>query len=630
MGGESINRILNFLIILTLALFCIGAVCANEIDDNTTILTNNVELSSENIEIYQVSNDDEIISEGEITISDSQYPDSDTITRDTGSVTLNVKPYVFSSDSDILYLNINGYSQAVAYMSTAKSNGVTFSFTEAGTYTVYAHATSIFGEITSNTLTYLVGGSTPIDTNKTYQSTLRLYDNSTSSTVIYKQIGDSGVLLNNLSNSELGNSISNLISMTTKEGQSAVNEFLSIYLNGEYLGQIAVSPNGQWANGATLAFTEAGWYNFTAVYNGNGHLSNATSNVLAYYVYEANENASENTTTIIEVDPLALKLGESAIVIPTVYYSNNEEINSDYLNIYVNNSKVATINVGQTYTITPSDVGTAEIYAEFLADSSHKSSKSNVVQINVSKDAVVPGEKTDTLTTITANETRVIYGNKVLLTPKVTDKNNKTVTSGRVAISVLGMNMTTINVGETYEYYPFLPSTYDVKAYYLGSDEYNPSSSSEIEIVVVFDDTPDDNTTDNNSTDNNSTDNNTTDENATDNDTDRILETVTEVSLNMPEIVSGENIIITPKVSDENNAAVSEGNIEIYIDDILITTVQAGNTYQFILTEIGQYDVQAKYLGSEKYNSSVSSKVQFKITEKVINNTMAKALKGPY
>ena len=52
--------------------------------------------------------------------------------------------------------------------------------------------------------------------------------------------------------------------------------------------------------------------------------------------------------------------------------------------------------------------------------------------------------------------------------------NNKPVTSGRVAISVLDMNMTTINVGESYEYYPFLPSTYDIKAYYLGNDEYNP------------------------------------------------------------------------------------------------------------------------------------------------------------
>ena len=620
MGGESIKKILNFLIILTLALFSIGAVCANEIDDNTTILTNNVDFSSENMEIYQISNDDEIIGDGEITISDSQYPDLDTITRSTGSVTLNVRPYVLSSDSDILYLNINGYSQAVAYVSAAKSNGVTFSFTEDGTYTVYAHSTSIFGEVTSNTLTYIIGGgNTPIDTNKTYQSVLKLYDNSTSSPIVYKHIGDSGVILNNLSNSELGNSISNLISMTNKEGQSSINEFLSIYMNGEYLGQIAVSPNGQWANGATLAFTEEGWYNFTAFYGGNDHLSNATSNVLAYFV--TGSNSSENTTTIIEVDPLNLKVGESAIIIPTVYDSNNEEITNGYINIYVDDSKVTTINVGETYTITPSDEGNVDVYAEFLADYSHKSSKSNVVQINVSKEDIVPGEKIDTVTTIVANQTRVIYGNKVLITPKVTDKNNKVVTTGRIAISVLGMNMTTINVGETYEYYPFLPSTYDIKAYYLGNDEYNPSSSSEIEIVVVFDDDSNDNATDDNSTGDNSTDNNTTDENITDNVTDKILETSTEVSVNLPEIVSGDSIVITPKVTDENNAAVNEGNIEIYINDILITTIKAGNAYQFILTEIGQYGVHAKYLGSENYNSSISRKVQFKVTEKVINDT---------
>ena len=627
-GGYNIKKIFSLLIVLTLALFCISAVSASEIDENETILTNNVEISSQSNEIYQVSNDDSIIGDGEITISDSQYPDSDRITRGTGSVTLNVRPYVLSSDSDILYLNINGYSQAVAYISVAKSNGVTFTFTEAGTYTVYAHSTSIFGQVTSNTLTYIIGGgSTPIDTNKTYQTSLKLYDNSTSSSVIYKNIGDNGVILNNLSSSELGNSISDLISKTNKEGQSSINEFLSIYMNGEYLGQIAVSPNGQWANGATLAFTEPGWYNFTAFYKGNEHLSNAASNVLAYYVAEADENTTQNTSITIDADPLNLKLGESALITPSVYDSNNNEITSGYINIYVDNSKVATINVGQTYTITPSDVGTVEVYAEFLADASHKSSRSNSVQINVTKDDVGPVESMDTVTTINVNATKVLYGNKVLITPKVTDKNNKPVTSGRVAISVLDMNMTTINVGESYEYYPFLPSTYDIKAYYLGNDEYNPSSSSTITITVVFeDDGPIDNTTDDNSTGDNATDDNTTDTNTTDNTTDdnvtdSVLATVSDVSVNLPEIVSGDNIIITPKVTDKDGASVSEGNVEIYINDILITTTQAAKSYNFILTETGDYTVQVKYLGSEKYNSSVSKKVPFKVIEKIVNDT---------
>lgn len=621
MGGVSINRILNLLILLILALLCVGAVSATDTCDNATELSTNIEISQENDDIIQISDNEDILNEGEIEISDSQYPDSSTITRNTGSVTLNVRPYVFSSDSDILYLSINGHSQAVSYMSDAKANGITFSFTESGTYDVYAHSESIFGTITSNTLTYIVGGgnTTPIDENKTYQPVLKLYDNESSSTIVYKQVGDDAVLLNNLSNSELGSYISNFISMTQKEGQKAINEFISIYLNGEFIGKIAVSPNGEWANGAKLSFSESGWHNFTAVYEGNEHLLNATSNVLAYYVGVIDENSTEETRTVIEADPLSINLGESALVTPAVYDSENNSVTFGYIDIYVDSKKVAMIGVGESYTLTPTTAGNLSIYAEFLTNPSYKSSKSNITVVSVvSSQPVNPDTPVDTITTIVVNQTKVIYGNSVLITPKVTDKNNNPITSGSVAICINDMNMTSINAGESYEYYPFLPGTYSIKVYYLGNDDFNPSSSLLIDVTVAFEDDPvDDNGTGDNSTDDNSTDDNSTE----DNDADKILDTKTTVNVNPATVISGEDIIITPAVTDKNGNGVNEGNVELYIDDMLITTVGIGKAYTVAFTEIGSYNAYAKYLGSEKYGSSISDVIKFRVIEKPSNGT---------
>ena len=618
MGGEIINKILNLLIIFTLAVFCISAVSASDIDKNDTELSTDIDISHYDKDILKVSYNDEIISEGEITISDRNYPNQDTINRDVGSVTLDYTPYIFSSENDIVNLTINGYSQAVAYSSSAKANGITFSFTEPGRYTVFASSGSIFGTVTSNTLTYIIGGGSTdpvIDTNKTYQTKLALFDSETSSTVIYKNLGDSAAILNNLSNSELGSTISSLISKINKEGQTAINEYIDVYLNGEMLGRILVSPNGDWANGANLAFTEPGWYNFTAFYAGNEYLSNATSNVLSYYVAEADENITEITTTQINVDNKNITLGESAIITPTVFDSKNQEITSGYVDIYVDGSKVSTIKIGDSYTLTPSSTGNVDVYAEFLADASHKSSKSNTERITVNENStepVKPVQAVDTKTTVRLNQSKINYGNKVLITPTVVDKSNNPVKSGRIAISVSDMNMTTIDVGQSYEFYPFLPANYEIKAYYIGNDEYKASSSSVVTLEVVFGDDPiDDNTTDDNTTDN-PTEDNTTDENVTG---DTVLDTITKVSVNPSEVISGEEVTITPNVADINGNTVKEGNVQIYIDDNLITSINVGNNYKIALTEKGSYKVHARYLGNENYNPSTSDKVKFKVKE---------------
>ena len=75
----------------------------------------------------------------------------------------------------------------------------------------------------------------------------------------------------------------------------------------------------------------------------------------------------------------------------------------------------------------------------------------------------------------------------------------------------------------------------------------------------------------------------------------------------------GDYLIITPNVTSEG-VAVSEGIVEIYVNDILVNTTTAGSICEFYdLNKAETIEMYAIYKGSDNYNNSTSEKITITI-----------------
>ena len=159
-----------------------------------------------------------------------------------------------------------------------------------------------------------------------------------------------------------------LLAVTNAEGIVTVD--LSDLIEGEY----------------TIIFSFAGDSDYPFIYN--------SSNVLVLPNPNNDTNGSSNgtngsgelqdTVTAISINPSAVKINETVIIIPSVISQGS--LIEGKVDIIINGVKEATIDVGDTYGFAPNASGTYNISASFVGNEYYNPSISAIVTLSVAAD----------------------------------------------------------------------------------------------------------------------------------------------------------------------------------------------------------------------------------------------------
>jgi hypothetical protein len=172
------------------------------------------------------------------------------------------------------------------------------------------------------------------------------------------------------------------------------DETISLYAYNEksgkfdiLMGKLPINFNSDdLKRGLTAIINEPGWYNFTAVYEGNSKLNGSTSNVLAYY-FAAEENATDDNVTddnltessiSIDVSPVSAVVGEDVVVDYVLTDGAGGTIT-----FFDGSDVLGTVNVGEKFVVNNLTEGIHSIYAKYNGDDKFNVSSSNIVSVEV-------------------------------------------------------------------------------------------------------------------------------------------------------------------------------------------------------------------------------------------------------
>ena len=217
-------------------------------------------------------------------------------------------------------------------------------------------------------------------------------------------------------------------------------------------------------------------------------------------------------------------------------------ISSGLLDIYVDDNYNSTINIGSAINI-PFFVGGSHSIKVSYGGDGYYSANSTTKIFNVKKF----NSTCDMIDTIEARNSSVQIYFSDGATGNVVIKLNNSQISGQLIDGIYNFSAFT-----------FRPGVYNVLINYKGDSKYNPFTV---------------------------------------NKTLNIIPKKPTIDLNISNIIYGGNIILKPLI------ASATGNLKVYIDDILVTTISIGSSYTVTKPNIGHHDVKICYDGDNYFES---------------------------
>lgn len=191
----------------------------------------------------------------------------------------------------------------------------------------------------------------------------------------------------------------------------------------------------------------------------------------------------------------------------------------------------------------------------------------------------------ETATSLSLDKTTIAPGDSVRMTPSANVKGTTDeVTTGEFEIYVNYVLVSTINVGESYDYANTTESIYYAYAKYIASSGYE-NSTSESKTFVINSDTS-------------------------------VVATTTAINLDKSIIEPGADVIITPTVTTPGGDVT--GTVDLYDgdDNLIQANAVIGNPFTYTVSNVaGDYQIYARYLGNNdlKYMPSNSTKTSYKV-----------------
>ncbi|MBP3791671.1 MAG: DUF11 domain-containing protein [Methanobrevibacter sp.] len=215
----------------------------------------------------------------------------------------------------------------------------------------------------------------------------------------------------------------------------------------------------------------AGEYTINAVYNGvdgKYERSNSDSEDVKVIKYP--------TTTTVDLSESTIVLGESVVITPHAFNGTNE-IHEGTFTLYDGENVIGTVNADGTYTYTPLNSGSLNIYAKYNENPTYYESSNN----NGKTLKVLPTSQIEITANGEKSQVTVTYGTDVVIANVVTPSNangtarlNK---NGELEKDDFAVN-SEVNLGK------LTPGTYVFKATYDGNGELGPSESNEVTVIV--------------------------------------------------------------------------------------------------------------------------------------------------
>jgi len=267
-------KIAVLMLSLTLFFVSLGSISATEFDDtNSTIVSIDdnsqqndlkeisIDDNEQEKEVLAIEEDEDVLGEAELSIKDSSktYSTSD-------SINLKLNSMWSSEEATVsVYLNDN-LVKSLKYQTAKSGFAVPLNAAKSGSNAIYCKVPGVFGDETSNTVTFTVsGGSNPTPgTDPT--ASITIYDEAYPSNSTIYSVGDY---------------VANIYSNLVKSGDGFSDESIGVFVNGERVG--AVTPRSD--NGiGRITINEDNEWDVYVVYTAavGDKTVTATSNTIKY------------------------------------------------------------------------------------------------------------------------------------------------------------------------------------------------------------------------------------------------------------------------------------------------------------------------------------------------------------
>ena len=526
-------------------------------------------------------------SETSLTISTDK-----TVYADKNSVTINISNLLSASDKTASELNqLVGDNEITWYVDgteSGKSNAgttseVSKSFTlSSGRHIIKAEfsGNDDLKESTSNYLVIYVGQE-----QVNYTTTLTISDsvNSLTNGVYYIDVDGNTNINAFLGNSTLG---SDILDYVVVENENVMDK-AKLYVNYIQNGEISINPNGLYQTTNAIDTSKPGVYEVYAVYEGNGlGLLPSRSNTIYYVVHD-------DSSISLGVDPGTSYVSSSGKVIITAFVEDSQEnpIKDGIVDIYVDNTKVGTVNASCGFEYTLSS-GSHTIRGEYLGYSVTLNGNSQVIYSTStsSSESVSISSKSNT-NTLVADSLSVTAGGSITFSSTlgtVYSSYSDSLTFNIDAVDVLSQTLSKYtSSGYTYSYtFSFDESDigdHEVYTYYSSYSGYSTPHAVSNKIII----------------------------HVLPKGTNTITTTVTP---SVSETELGKVVYITPTLSN----SITSGKIAIYVNDTLCAYVAPGEQYPYITSSYGTHTIKAKYQDTiiDGYNyTSIEATSSFVVKE---------------
>lgn len=342
------------------------------------------------------------------------------------SIKLTPKVIASTSGSTVTTGTITYYLSDGTKIGTSASNAyLNYKPTNSGDYTFYAKyepdksdTSHLYQPGTSNTVDLTVNRKTPTVGISVSSVT---YPNRAVATVTTNAPGTYSVLINGKS-----------YSLTFSSGQTSRNinvDLLPPKMN--YDASVSFAGNTEWE---------------------------AASSKTTFNVYEGDGSFNAN------LSPNIIYYDESTHIISTVSGTGSA---STVTYVFDDGTDSLTYATGASFDYTPKLSGNRTIYATYNANGNY-SSKTVKLEVMVNK---IP-----TQTSISLNKSKIVLGEKVLISTDVRNGTNS-VMDGEVEIFANGTSIATVIAGQSYEFTPSADGDYIFTANYKGTEKYKESDS---------------------------------------------------------------------------------------------------------------------------------------------------------
>ena len=427
-----------------------------------------------------------------------------------------------------------------------------------GTYTMHAYykGSDILFPSTSNTITVIVNGEISSDSAITI---------SASSTSV--EVGDS-------------------VTLYTPVTPSDATGNVDLYCNGEVLYTYPASTGG-----GTLTLTEAGTYNFYAVYQGDATHPTATSNTITITAKQSGQQDTTQSTINIAASATSINAGNNVYITTTVLPSDA----TGSITLYVNGKQNQTFLLANGgISINLPTAGVYNFYATYNGDGNYQSATSNTVTVTATKQST--GKLS---TTIEAEDTYMRIGSSKVLNFTLRDESGSVVADKQLSILIDGVtyvattgsdgvarfNYSNYGYGETEDDdgWALAQGDYPVVISFNGDDGYEASVRTVTLTVAV-----------------------------------RTWETTTIIEANVSSLEYGESFSVTPTVDPEFmlhpidfSDYVEVVTLYVYRDGVLYGEYPAHPREYWIFDNFypGTYTMHAYYKGSDILFPSTSNTI---------------------